>query len=271
MPGRTLAQGPQANEDYTGHELDDETGMHYAGARFYMSALGRWGTTDPLADDFPAWSPYNYVQNNPLSLLDPDGRAPMDWYKDREGRVKYDQDVQSQDDLDDGQEYLGESVLARTEGGGAYRLEEDGSVSTVFEGEGDRTGLEEGALAGSGISTVTSRAGDTFSMADDAGVKKAAERLKFGGNLGTGVSTALSIASTLRGNSSWTHAGVNGVADLGLAAMSGFGGLPGSVAALAIDGSGLKGAGVERATVAIESLRVDEVINEVNINDIVAP
>ncbi|PEN09318.1 hypothetical protein CRI93_00895 [Longimonas halophila] len=55
--------------------------MHYAGARFYMSALGRWGTTDPLADDFPAWSPYNYVQNNPVSLVDPDGRAPMDDYR----------------------------------------------------------------------------------------------------------------------------------------------------------------------------------------------
>jgi len=76
MPGRTLAQGPRADEDYTGHQLDEETGMHYAGARFYMSALGRWGTTDPLADDFPAWSPYNYVQNNPISLLDPDGQAP---------------------------------------------------------------------------------------------------------------------------------------------------------------------------------------------------
>ena len=25
--------------------------MHYAGARYYMSALGRWNGPDPLADD----------------------------------------------------------------------------------------------------------------------------------------------------------------------------------------------------------------------------
>lgn len=52
--------------------------MHYAGARFYMSAIGRWGVTDPLADDFPAWSPYNYVQNNPIGAFDPDGLAPVE-------------------------------------------------------------------------------------------------------------------------------------------------------------------------------------------------
>ncbi len=36
----------------------------------------RWLTTDPLADELPAWSPYNYVLNNPLSLTDPDGQMP---------------------------------------------------------------------------------------------------------------------------------------------------------------------------------------------------
>jgi len=31
---------------------------------------------DPLAGLFPGHSPYNYVLNSPLSLVDPDGRAP---------------------------------------------------------------------------------------------------------------------------------------------------------------------------------------------------
>jgi hypothetical protein len=50
--------------------------MHYAGARSYMSALGRWGTTDPVAGLYPGHSPYNYVLNNPLSFFDGTGLCP---------------------------------------------------------------------------------------------------------------------------------------------------------------------------------------------------
>src|SRR5690606_16429315 len=77
MPGRVYVQGSETREGFTGHELDQETGMYYAGARYYMPALGRWTAVDPLADEFPSWSPYNYVMNNPLSLKDPDGRNPI--------------------------------------------------------------------------------------------------------------------------------------------------------------------------------------------------
>ena len=31
---------------------------------------------DPLGDDFPGWSPYNYVLNNPILRNDPDGKMP---------------------------------------------------------------------------------------------------------------------------------------------------------------------------------------------------
>jgi len=78
MPGRSVTEGTPAVEDYTGHELDAETGMHYAGARYHMSALGRWNGPDPLADDFPAWSPQAYSYNNPIGYMDPTGMAPCD-------------------------------------------------------------------------------------------------------------------------------------------------------------------------------------------------
>ncbi len=41
-----------------------------------MSALGRWTSTDPLADDFPAWGPYVYSYSNPIGFMDPTGMAP---------------------------------------------------------------------------------------------------------------------------------------------------------------------------------------------------
>lgn len=34
----------------------------------------RFLTVDPLADDFPDWTPYHYVHNNPTNMVDPDGR-----------------------------------------------------------------------------------------------------------------------------------------------------------------------------------------------------
>ena len=59
---------------FTGKERDPETGLDYFGARYDMSAVGRWAAADPLGEKHPEWSPYNYVLDNPPALLDPDGR-----------------------------------------------------------------------------------------------------------------------------------------------------------------------------------------------------
>ncbi len=74
MPGRTFGSGTK--EGFTGKERDAESQLDYFGARYYMAALGRWGAVDPEADKFPQWSPYTYTLNNPLVLVDPDGRCP---------------------------------------------------------------------------------------------------------------------------------------------------------------------------------------------------
>ncbi len=60
--------------DFTEKQLDSEINLHYFGARYYDSGIGRWTTPDPLASKRQGLSPYQYVQNNPLNRFDTDGR-----------------------------------------------------------------------------------------------------------------------------------------------------------------------------------------------------
>ncbi|MEX1140621.1 MAG: RHS repeat-associated core domain-containing protein, partial [Bacteroidota bacterium] len=58
---------------FTGHEKDPQSDKHHAGAREYHEKSARWMQIDPLADNIPAWSPYQYVKNNPIYFVDPKG------------------------------------------------------------------------------------------------------------------------------------------------------------------------------------------------------
>ena len=44
-------------------------------ARHYTSDLSLWLSVDPMADKYPGVSPYTYCANNPVRLVDEDGRA----------------------------------------------------------------------------------------------------------------------------------------------------------------------------------------------------
>jgi RHS repeat-associated protein len=80
--GETMAEQHSQTADYenrykfTGHELDRETGLYYAGARYYDPKISIWLSVDPLVEEFPNWNPYNYTMQNPINLVDPTGMSP---------------------------------------------------------------------------------------------------------------------------------------------------------------------------------------------------
>ena len=49
-------------------------------ARHYHPTLSIWLSVDPMADKYPSMSPYTYCANNPVRLVDPDGREIGDYF-----------------------------------------------------------------------------------------------------------------------------------------------------------------------------------------------
>ena len=75
---------------YNGKEFEEDLDLNWYdyGARYYDPALGRWNAVDPLAEKYAGWSPYCYTLNNPVLLIDPDGRA-ADWIFDQQADGSY--------------------------------------------------------------------------------------------------------------------------------------------------------------------------------------
>lgn len=70
---------------FNGKEKDKETygeGNEYDfGARIYDPRIGRWLALDPLQAKYPSLSPYNFVANNPIIAIDPDGKKIVVYYE----------------------------------------------------------------------------------------------------------------------------------------------------------------------------------------------
>ncbi len=73
----TLPDGTTIRDSYTGKEdqsHDFGTGYIDFGARQYNPSLRRWMTPDPLSEKYYGISPYTFCNNNPVNLVDHDGR-----------------------------------------------------------------------------------------------------------------------------------------------------------------------------------------------------
>ncbi|MCB9303655.1 MAG: RHS repeat-associated core domain-containing protein [Lewinellaceae bacterium] len=63
---------PENKYLYNGKELNEDYGINLLdyGARWYDGALGRFTGVDPIADQFPWVSTYNYAENEPVNNVD---------------------------------------------------------------------------------------------------------------------------------------------------------------------------------------------------------
>jgi RHS repeat-associated protein len=59
---------------FNGKELDEETGLYYYGARYYNPTVSVWLGVDLLAHKYPNMTSYVFTGNNPVMLVDPDGK-----------------------------------------------------------------------------------------------------------------------------------------------------------------------------------------------------
>lgn len=95
------------NKSITGYTKMDEQNTE---AGLSPEIISRWMSPDPLSDEFPSWSPYNFVENNPLRMVDPTGLAPEDWIKDRYGAYLWDNNAVDQSTTRQGWSYVGKNL-----------------------------------------------------------------------------------------------------------------------------------------------------------------
>lgn len=61
---------------FNGKELDSESGLYYYGMRYYSPWTCRFINVDPIALDYPFYTPYQYAGNEPIANMDLDGLEP---------------------------------------------------------------------------------------------------------------------------------------------------------------------------------------------------
>ena len=67
--------GTDTKYTYNGKELNEDFGLNWLdySKRWYDPAIARFPSIDPQVEKYYPFSPYNYVANNPINSIDPQG------------------------------------------------------------------------------------------------------------------------------------------------------------------------------------------------------
>jgi RHS repeat-associated protein len=82
--GEQIAGGTSITHKFTSKERDSESNLDNFGARYNSSSLGRFMSPDPMhvmgqkMADPQQWNMYIYVRDNPLRMVDPNGKWPTE-------------------------------------------------------------------------------------------------------------------------------------------------------------------------------------------------
>ena len=76
--GELLVDEHSSSEDlpykFNGKQFDEETGLYYYGARYMNPMASIWYGVDPLAEKYTTAGSFLYCVNNPIKLVDPNGK-----------------------------------------------------------------------------------------------------------------------------------------------------------------------------------------------------
>ncbi|MEA3463003.1 MAG: DUF6443 domain-containing protein [Bacteroidota bacterium] len=170
--GMTSYQYSSSNDNkylYNGKEIQDELlgginlDLYDYHSRYYDPALGRFTTMDPLADEFPSWTPYHYVHNNPIIFTDPTGMFASPIY-DEDGNFLGTDDqglqgqalVMNQQDFTQGMSHS-EAVSKNLGAEGLTNLDAAGKLHSHYAGLKDRPDYDGFVTISEGISWAKQR------------------------------------------------------------------------------------------------------------------
>lgn len=142
---------------YNGKELQDELGQLDYGSRFYDPVIGRWNVMDPHAESYMGTSPYAYVLNSPINLIDPSGMDPMGWILPTwdDADPYWDPDINSPD------EFKTSGVSGKYLGQNGYGIDNLSGIGVYYNDDGT---ISPRTQSLEGITATASRVSPSMAM-----------------------------------------------------------------------------------------------------------